>query len=288
MVSILLEAGANARDADTSGATALHYAAGRGATSTIELLLDFAADVEAKDDLCETPLMWARGERSLRLLLDARADPHARNSNGQTALMLASRNGDVDRIRLLAQLPGMDLDACDKHGCSAHAAAVAGGHSDSADLLVSLGATAGAQPRSRIVRREEALLEAARRNNPDACQALCREGADIQAEIGGETALLVATAAANSRVVEVLLQGKADPNHADPFLQETPLMRAVLGKCSAETLWLLLEARADPLQKDLTGRTAADVATAWNYKDAADILKAAAAGELDLSLGAMD
>merc|ERR1712216_228135 len=86
--------------------------------------------------------------------------------------------------------------------------------------------------------------------------------------------------------VEALLHGRADPNHADPFLGETPLLRAVLSKSTNEMLWMLLEAKADPTKEDLGWRTPAQLAAAWGNSEAADILKAAAAGEL--RLGAMD
>lgn len=286
MVDILLEAGAIVHDADTSGVTALHFAAGRGSAAMVKSLLGFAANVDVKDERRETPLMWSRGAQVMELLVEARADVNARNVSGQTALILASTNGDEDSIGFLAKLPGLDLDACDSNGCSAYAAAVRAGHLDAADLLKSLGAKADVKPASRIMRCEEAFLEAARRGDAAACAGFLQNGVDLETEAGGETALLLAAGAACSKVVEKLLQVGADPNHSDPFLGETPLIRAVLSQSSNETLWMLLEAKADPVQKDLGGRTAADVASAWGYTDAADILKAAAAGELNL--GGMD
>jgi ankyrin repeat protein len=286
MVKMLLDAGAIVNDADTSGATALHYAASRGSAATIKLLLEFGAVVEAKDDRSDTPIMWARGAQSTSLLLEAGADANAKNVSGQTALMIASRTGDDSRLEVLARLPGVDLDAVDSQGVSAHAAAVAFEHHDAAELLVSLGAKSEVKQSSRITRCEDAFLEAARCGNADKCADFLREGMDIEAEVSGETALLLAAGAARSRAVEKLLECRSDPNHADAFLGETPLIRAVLSKSSNETLWMLLEAKADPAREDLAGRTAASVAAAWGYSEAADILKAAAAGEL--SLGAMD
>lgn len=286
MVDLMLDAGAIVHDADSTGATALHFAAGRGVPAVVKSMLAWAADVEAKDERNDTPLMWARGGQATELLIEARADVSARNISGQTALMIASRNGDEEKIRVLAQLCNGEIDACDSQGCSAHAAAIAAGHLEAAELLVSLGAKADGKVASRMIRREDALLEAARRGDAAACADFLRDGIDVEAEVGGETALLLAAGATCGRAVEKLLQGRADPNHADPFLGETPLIRAVLGKGTNELLWMLLEAKADPAREDVCGRTAASIAAAWKNSEAADILKAAAAGEL--SLGAMD
>merc|ERR1712050_471211 len=100
-------------------------------------------------------------------------------------------------------------------------------------------------------------------------------GGDVDADVGGETALLAAAGAKAGRAVEVLLRARADPNRADAFLKETPLARAVLAGCSCELLWLLLEAKADPLKEDLSGRTAASIAESWGHLQAVEILKAA-------------
>merc|ERR1712135_101471 len=45
--------------------------------------------------------------------------------------------------------------------------------------------------------------------------------------------------------------------------------------------WLLLEARADPSRVDLSGRTAGDIAVAWNQDACAEILRLGAQGELN-------
>jgi ankyrin repeat protein len=290
MVDVLLEAGAIVHDADNSGATSLHFAASRGSSSMIKTILSYHADFEAKDERHETPLMWARGREAVRLLVEAGADVNARNTRGETALMIASRNGDEESIEVFTALPGIDLDACDSQGCSAHAAAIAAGHLEAAELLVSRGAKPSAKPASRLIRCEEALLEAARRGDATAIEKFLQDGVDVEAEVAGETALLLAAGAASGRAVEKLLQGGADANHVDAFMGETPLMRAVLSAKEStkqlELLWMLLEAKADPNREDVSGRSAAAIAEAWGYKDAADILKAAQAGEL--SFGAMD
>ncbi|CAK0801064.1 unnamed protein product [Prorocentrum cordatum] len=284
LTAVLLDAGANPNECDASGSTALHYAGGRGSAAVVEALLNARADIEKKDDQGETPLLWAGSVRALGLLLRAGADAHARGCRGRTALMLASARGDADSVELLAQQAGTDLDLCDDSGTSAHATAVTAGHSAVADLLVRLGAAATPQLAPRIAAREDALHEAARSGDAGACRSFLAGGdVAVDHEVAGETALLLAAGCGSAAAVEVLLQHRADPNRADGFLQETPLMRAVLGGCAQEVLWLLLEARADPSLGDLSGRTPLDAAVAWKSHAGAKILQAAAAGQLDFS-----
>lgn len=288
MAKLLLDNGALVNDTDTSGISAMHYAAARGSASIIDALLSLSANAEAKDDSQTTPLMWARGGRVATLLVAARADVHATNALGQNALMFASQTGDCERIQALADSAELNLDLKDVHGCSAHSMAIENFHDDAAELLVSLGATATLVAAPRIVQQAEALFEILRQGNVEACDKFFGAGCsiDLETEIGGETALLLASGSACIGAVKILLREQADPNHADAFLCETPLHRAILSKSSNEMLWMLLEAKADPSRQDLAGRAPADVAMSWGSDESADILKAASLGEL--SFGTMD
>lgn len=282
---VLLDGGANPNDAESGGVTALHLASSRGRVGTVELLLRCCAEVGRSDDMGETPLMWASGAGAVRLLLEARAEANARSSAGRTALMTACGKGDLAAVDLLAKLPDVDLDAVDSSGASAHAIALAAGCPEAGDLLLQLGAVPSAVlPLRRVVRRDEALHEAARRGDASGCEAALEGGAlDVDVEVAGETPLLLAAGAGAGRAMEVLLKARADPNRGDQYLHETPLLRAVLGGCSHELLWLLLEAKADPTQADLGGRTPADVAASWGNAEGAELLRAAAGGRLGLS-----
>lgn len=285
MVEVLVDAGACVNDADTSGVTSLHYAAGKGSVTMVKKLISAMADCEAKDDANATPLMWAYGSQVMRLLLEAGADPKAKDASGKTALMISSRRGDLDGIKVLSSLPTVELDACDNDGCSAYDAAIAAGHPEAAELLATHGAKPRVQEPAKLMPRKDAFLEAVRLGDVDCCERLLKDGVDVEAIsfAGGDTALLLASTIPNGRIMELLLDAKANPNYAEAFMGETPLIRAALNKCSNEVLWMLLEAKADPCQKDLSGRTAADVCTAWSNADGAEILKAAMSGELSFT-----
>ena len=57
-----------ARSEQDDGATLLHLAAGAGSTSTVRLLLDRGADIEARDTTWDsTPLEWAIVGSGMRL-----------------------------------------------------------------------------------------------------------------------------------------------------------------------------------------------------------------------------
>jgi hypothetical protein len=74
-------------------------AAGRGADQAVTDLIEAGADVNVRDVLGMTPLMWAAHSRSLavvRTLLRAGADPRARDPRGLTAASYA-REAATDR-----------------------------------------------------------------------------------------------------------------------------------------------------------------------------------------------
>jgi len=68
------------------GATALHYAA---SPEVAQVLLGAGADLEAKDQMMQTPLYYAALEGKIpviQFLLDSRADPDLKNAYGERAL----------------------------------------------------------------------------------------------------------------------------------------------------------------------------------------------------------
>jgi ankyrin repeat protein len=101
---VLLHRGADFRLADRGGETALDRAAAAGKTRLVRLLLDRGAPVNGQDPVpgrgrSDPPLFRAayhRHAECVRLLLDRGADPNRRGSRGETALMAAAGNGNVE------------------------------------------------------------------------------------------------------------------------------------------------------------------------------------------------
>ncbi len=82
---------------DSKGATALHRAAGVGATALVQLLLDAAADVNAGKDKGATPLDMAMGSSGeVRRLLEARGGV-GRRGRGQSGREAAWEEGTGHR-----------------------------------------------------------------------------------------------------------------------------------------------------------------------------------------------
>lgn len=76
----------------------------------------------------------------VRLLLRRGCDPTARNIQGRTALHVAAEHGSIETIKLLLNLPQVDLETYDTSGLSALHLAAAAGHEAVVALLLDRGA----------------------------------------------------------------------------------------------------------------------------------------------------
>jgi ankyrin repeat protein len=89
-----------------TGGTSLRLAAALASYSAMQELLKDAPDVSAPDDGGRTPLMGTpgyleAGRQVAQLLIDRGADIDARDKEGDTALSLATRSGDIGMVQLL-------------------------------------------------------------------------------------------------------------------------------------------------------------------------------------------
>jgi uncharacterized protein len=89
VAKVLIERGA---DINRKGWTPLHYAATRGHTEMMRLLLDHDAYIDSESDNGTTPLMMAAYSApalAVKLLLESGADPTLVNQGNASALDLA-------------------------------------------------------------------------------------------------------------------------------------------------------------------------------------------------------
>ena len=98
MVSLLLASGADVKQPDHEGASALHYAVRRGNNEIAELLINNGAEVNARDVEDYTPLhnaAWNGHLESVELLVDKGADINLATYDGRTAYSCARNSPEV-------------------------------------------------------------------------------------------------------------------------------------------------------------------------------------------------
>jgi ankyrin repeat protein len=264
------------------GDTPLYIAAFRGyVKQMIPLLLQYGADpAPAPNDRLETPLSIAR-ELNLRqtaaMLLKAGAQDdqlsragefrylvlkrdlagitrmagdfptviHARNGYGQTALLLSVSGDKPDPATTQALLKlGADPNATNNFGGTPYSVAIEREHLAMAALFRQHGAKETPMTRTAPLR-----VAAKKGGQADADEFLRANPGSANAHDDlRRTALHLAAARGDLRMVELLLRHGADPNYAD-FADNTPLHHAAsFGK--PELVALLLANKADPNRRN--------------------------------------
>jgi serine/threonine-protein phosphatase 6 regulatory ankyrin repeat subunit B len=153
VIGMLLENGADARDSNSEGVTALMLVARKGAREAAATLLRAGASVKAADRNGSTALIGAanQGDTELvELLLDAGADVKARDRQGMTALLAAidapDHFGYQEQFAYSFEIArslidrGADVNARNSRGDTPLRAALRRGHQDIAAVLRQAGA----------------------------------------------------------------------------------------------------------------------------------------------------
>ncbi|XP_042857758.1 ankyrin repeat domain-containing protein 65-like isoform X1 [Penaeus japonicus] len=105
-------------DTDFLGRDPLHEAAEGGQEAVVETLLNFGAQVNAKDAFGETPLHWAswNGHHAVaETLLEKGGEVNAKDDEGQTPLHFASEKGHDAVAETLLEMGG-EVNAKTKDG----------------------------------------------------------------------------------------------------------------------------------------------------------------------------
>lgn len=144
----LIDQGANIRDRDDRGETALHHAARCGRAEEARFLLDKGADPNAKDLTGRTPLHAAVAADAYRvfqtLLRDRRTNLNERTHDGATPMILAARLAVDDMVAELIQNKA-DVNAADEHGKTALHWAAAVNNVPAATMLLKFGVNCDVQ-----------------------------------------------------------------------------------------------------------------------------------------------
>jgi ankyrin repeat protein len=256
--------GADVNSRDRRESTLLMHAAAFGSPEAVKLLLDSGADVNARNSLGATALLWGADNPPIaKLLVDKGADVNAASTKGKrTPLMVAAR--------------------CD--GCS-----------ETVSLLLSK----GADPKAKAKQGETALQIATDANDLDTMRLLLAKGAEPDAaDETGTTPLQLAASNCSLPAINMLLSRGARVNSVNTsgghvkfgpiqLIHVTSLMWAA-PYCSSEVIKTLLDAGADVNVKDVRQMNALMLAVASERQDVAVVrllLKAGADVNVKSAMG---
>jgi ankyrin repeat protein len=201
--------------------TPLHLAVVNGHHTTILILIDHGANVDAKDDFHETPLfdaLRAKDEVTVRLLVEKGADVTAQGIDGRQPLHVAAKYGVRFAVELFLE-KGVDINVKDKYSRTAlHEAARYGMH-QIADILLKNDAVVDATNDAY----ETPLYLAAAKGEEVLSRLLINTGANVNAKNNvAQTPLHVACQSGHLAVSELLIQKGANIE-ARTSSDDTPL-----------------------------------------------------------------
>jgi len=262
---------------DCTGNTALTWAARRGHSGVVKMLLerkDINPDkADTGDSGCErTPLLWAarNGHSGVVQMLLEREDvnPSAVDSMfGQMPLALAAENGHLGVVKMLLEREGVNPDEADTcFGRTPLSLAAANGHLGVVKMLLE---REEVNPGVGDIHYGETPLLLAAENGHSGVVKILLERGDVnlnQAETEfGRTPLLCAIENGHWEIVNILLErNDINLDQADTFYGRTPLSWAA-EKAPSEVVKMLLEREdVNPNQADtFYGKTPLSYAN-WN------------------------
>ncbi|XP_071877004.1 uncharacterized protein isoform X5 [Bombus fervidus] len=291
-VRLVLAAGARPSTPDLRGGSPLHYAAQCcGAAATAELavpkkvglkvlqtLLEFGADVNAKDEDGRQPILWAASAGSVEAVLalaraGGSAAAGAADKDGLTALHCAASRGHARCVEALVNLCGAHPDHVDDNGCSALHYAATLGHADATALILKLGADPNRQDRKG---RTPALCAAAK-GQLETLKILAQHGGSLYARSVRGTGV-AHEAVASGRIELIKWLAKKRPSTLDVATQDgkTPLHVAALhGHLDVCKVLLDNGARINAVLRTSKGNlmTALDAALYRGHRDCAKLIQ---------------
>ena len=269
-----LDAGTNPDLRDARGSTPLMHAAAIGSIDAMRLLIKAGADVNAKNGLDTSVLVWgALDKQKAKLLLDAGAKVNAATKLGRTPLLMAAgRPGSAETVRLMLA-KGADTTAADVRGNTALLEAARVNDMEMIRLLAEKKVDINAGDFAGIT----ALGHAASHSNLEAIQLLLRKGALVNVTheraipmkngviaASRITALMAAAPHGSFDIVKSLLDAGADVKAKD-VRGMTPLMIAVASdSANPQVIRLFLDRGSDAAAKDVYGQTVRDWAQKFN------------------------
>lgn len=256
---------------------ALLAAAAESEADEILAALEQGADPLVQDEDGNTVLMLAvmgnffgdEGEKAIDALLKAKVPIEAKNKHGQTALMLAAREGQDDNVKaLLAH--GAKVNERSGISWTALMLAAYNGHTFVVDTLLKAKADVKIKDSNGVW---DALMLALSEGRGGAAEKLIEAGAVIpSAPINGTAPLIHSVFGGDLRSVRLVLAAKPDLTARDPDGWSALTIAAYNG--FPQIVMELLRAGIDPKLKDKEGKTALDRAVENKNSEIAALLGA--------------
>ena len=246
---------------DPEATQALLAAAADSEGDDILAALEQGADPLVKDEDGNTVLMLAvmgnffgdEGEKAIDALLKAKVPIDVKNKAGQTALMLASREGQADNVQLLIAR-GAKINERDSDGWTPLMLAAYNGQTSAADLLLKAKADFKVKDSKGVW---DALMIALSEGRGGVAEKLIEAGAVIPTgPVSNLTPLIHAVYGGDLESVRLILATKPDLGARDKDGWSALELAAYNGY--PQIAMELLRAGIDPDLKDKEGKTALD------------------------------
>ncbi|GAB1209750.1 hypothetical protein APSETT445_008531 [Aspergillus pseudonomiae] len=272
-VNIFLDLGADVNE-QCDDNLPLCLAAKRGHDRVVETLLERGAEIDKLSSYGSTALLSAAGTgrvSTIGLLLDRKANMEARSTSphylGYTPLMRAVKSGRMDAIRVLVER-GANVRTQNDAGESLLHVALRDGRKEIIEQVLGLQPHPGAVD----VNGNTELHVAATQGLVDVCRQLVgpMKCHILTGNRNKETPLHCAVKAKKYELVTLFLSEGAMVEWRD-IHEKTPLHLAVEAGCQ-EIVQLLLNANASPCKRDQYGKTPIDYAIDLSNKDLVQLL----------------
>ena len=248
-VKTLLESGADLRARDESGDTPLMAAALNADVGVLELLIEAGADVNVTNQAGATPLLRAATfDEKTRLLVAKGADVKARSHTGNTPLILAARQAGNSRTVKFLLDQGVDPNAMNLFGATALMSAAAAADIDSVRLLLDRGANVNLRPDPGTKEFfwggwRTPLMWAAFQGDEALLKLMLERGAKVNDLVELGGALGQAAWGGHAGAARLLLDAGAQVDQRDLVANYTPLHWAASSEKSSPAVVELLLAR---------------------------------------------
>ena len=240
LIRTMIDHGADVNAMNEHNETAIMTACRTGNVDALELLLSVGANVNAMNKHGETALMTACKNGhvdAIELLLSVGANPNIKNNDGQTWIHLTAIGNCSREVLQVVIAHGGDVNAATNDNITALMLASRTGNVDTINVLLSAGADPNIMDADGYTCLHDAVDVGCTK---ETLKAIVGCSANINAaNKKGVTPLMQALQIGNINAINLLLNAEADLNIVDKD-GDTCLHRAIRGRCSKEILQSLI------------------------------------------------